>query len=710
MRAARCFAAAAILAASPAAVTASSIRERFDGNVGEMVRGGCAGSGSDWERLREIADPGNGSLRSRGVENESCALLPGVRLRDGTVSVRFRLASGKAGLALRHRDPDHYVGVYLDAELGLVSAVEWDGTASKALGSGLVGAPPADRHVTLTAALRGRALSVFLDGQRILTGTGLSPAEGEAGVLAGPLAAAEFDEAEASAWGEEDALVITPAFVPDLRVGREAGIQLACRGVDASLPDAPECRFSIDRAKLPPGLRLGGSGTISGSPREPGDVTVEVVARAAKGGFEGRRALRLSVDAVSWPRFPLDPETGEEPSLAVLYTSDDIGQSIVLSTLGEPDDALFRMHADHPRLRMMLMACPANRYISDKSVLEFPRGVETWRALALDPRYDWVDLGGHGYTHSPPDDSNVDHHEFDPAQSGCSVDHAVTADRAYCERQMSSARAVFRKLGIPDAGVFVFRFPGAVDNPEALRALRAAGFLAVLGRSHPGERGREWWRPAAGGGEILEIEDSMLVSAFARDEELERELSGGMLAPSAVVSSPRFQEAVDRGLAYAGRIEKGGGILNLADHFWETFERIGGAEPRYLVLDAVLDRIESTRAGRLWQPGAGELAQWLEARRSAEVSWKAASSGVEVALEPPAAWSELGLPGLERASLRVALPAGAAAPASVRIREGDAPERELAASSYRRDGGDLLVSFPFRGPVRLRIALGEARK
>lgn len=675
----------------------------FDGSVATPVTAGCAGSPSDWLRVRDTADPRNGTLRSAGVENESCVLLPGGRLRDGTVSVRLRLEEERAGLALRHRDPNHYIGIYLEPASGIVTALEWDGQRSRSLGTALFDSPPGGEFMTLTAVLKGGRVAVLQDGRQILAASGATETGGESGLLAGPLAVAEFDEAGVEAWPPGRALLVTPAFAPELRVGREAGWSLGCVVVGEASTAGPACEFTLESGALPPGMALEEDGLLGGIPDRPGRFTA--VVRATSGtALSAARTLRFDVTGHAWPRFPVDGKSGEEPTLAVLYTPDDIGQTIAMSTLGEPGDVIFRMHADHPALKIMLMSCPANRYISEKPVTEWPRGKAVWQRLALDPGYAWVDLGGHGYTHSPPGDTNKDHHEFDPRQSGCNIDHATVADPDYCDRQMSAARAIYRELGIPDQSVYVFRFPGAVDNPEALRAMRAAGFLAVLGRRHRDEAGREWWIPDSDGGEILEIEDTMLNAVFAESAALEERLAAGTLAPEAVTRSPDFREAVKRGVEYAAEVEGQGGILNLVDHFWETFKEIGGAQPRYLVLDAVLDAIEAGHEGRIWHPRAGELAQWLEARRFAEVGWTGTPEGVVVTVTPPSAWTALGLPGLDRASLRIALPGKEDEVESVTLQEGSAPPRRLERRDHVRDGADLLVSFPFRGPVRIQVA------
>jgi hypothetical protein len=250
------------------------------------------------------------------------------------------------------------------------------------------------------------------------------------------------------------------------------------------------------------------------------------------------------------------------------------------------------------------------------------------------------------------------------------------------------------------------RFPGVEDSPHALRAAAEAGFVMIFGSRHLDEPGREWWISYPGG-EILEIENSSLLRAFARSEDLEAALRQGRLRPEDARAAPELRAAVQRGLAYVERVAAGGGILNLGDHWWETFEEIGGARPRHLVLDEVLREIEGRYGPRAWYPRARELAMWLEARRRAEAAWSEQDGGVLVRIEPPQRWRDLKLEGLENASIVIGLPAGWTGVGNVRIKEGrggPAAWRSLDPSRYWMEPRGLAVIVPLRGPIEIRAA------
>jgi hypothetical protein len=268
---------------------------------------------------------------------------------------------------------------------------------------------------------------------------------------------------------------------------------------------------------------------------------------------------------------------------------------------------------------------------------------------------------------------------------------------------MALAREAYRKAGIPDERVVVMRFPGVEDSAQALRAAAEAGFLAIFGSRHLDEPGREWWIPYPGGGQILEIENSSFLRSFARADDLEAGLKEGRIPPADAASSPEFQAAVKRGITYVERVAAGGGILNLTDHWWETFAEIGGIEPRYLVLDSVLSDIEARYGPRAWYPRARELAMWLEARREAPASWSERGGSVHVRLEPPPRWLELKLEGLDTASILLSLPPGWQGISSVRIKEGDGQWRSLDPSLYWLEPRGLAVTLPFHGPVEIEV-------
>lgn len=278
---------------------------------------------------------------------------------------------------------------------------------------------------------------------------------------------------------------------------------------------------------------------------------------------------------------------------------------------------------------------------------------------------------------------------------------------------LAAVRAGEPTGGLPD-GIRWPRFPfdpesrAGVDNPQALSAAIQTGFIAFFGRRHVEDAGHEWPITAAGGGEILEIEDSYLQSVFAPSEKLEKALESGALPPDQVEGSEEFKAAVQKGIRYADRIAAAGGILNLFNHYWETFAVFGGIQPRYLVLDAVLDAIDRRYSGLVWYPGARELALWLDARRRATVWKELKTSEMILTVEPPPRWRELKLTGIPTASLVVEVPEGWNGVRSVRIREEGARWESLDPQRWWTAPGGLALSFPLRGSVELRIRRGRA--
>jgi hypothetical protein len=244
-------------------------------------------------------------------------------------------------------------------------------------------------------------------------------------------------------------------------------------------------------------------------------------------------------------------------------------------------------------------------------------------------------------------------------------------------------------------------------SPAALEAALGAGFLAVLDSGHDDEPGLEWWTPAAGNQEVLHIRNANVLRAFALAKDLEESLASGRMTPADVPSSPEFAAAVARGVDLVSRVEATGGLLHMMDQWAEMFREIGGTRPRYLVLDAVLDEIESRYGPRAWYPTSRELVLWLDALRHARLSRQQQSGSVVVAVDPPPEWARRGLPGLDNVSLRIALPP-ATGIADVEIREADTAWRAMAPSSWWKAGEDAVVLFPLRGQVQLRIRFSRA--
>lgn len=343
---------------------------------------------------------------------------------------------------------------------------------------------------------------------------------------------------------------------------------------------------------------------------------------------------------------------------------------------------------------MTLTLCPENRYVRRVDGAVRRTSEQVWREIVSGPRLEWLELGGHGYAHSPDGDTNEDHHEFSITESGCNVDHAALGDRRYCERRFALARESMERAGVPQGALAVMRFPGVDDSPEARRAAAREGYLALLGSRHLDEPGRAWWT-AYPGGEILEIQNLAFDRAFARSEELERALAEGSVRPDALRGSAPFEAALAKGRALVRRLETQGGIVNLSGHWWETFESVAGVMPRYLLLDTWLSELP---AETVWWPSARELALWLELRRRAVVTWSRENHRVEIRLTAPPGWR----PPAEgfRASIVALVPGGEAI---VEVRRDGRP---LPRDSWWQDGGKVIVVFPMAETVRLSLLQG----
>jgi len=611
----------------------------------------------------------------------------------GLVAATVTHEEGVAGLVAQYSGPGEYLRFELDLASSRASVVRFAGGSRQVERGASVPFRQNGRH-RLVGVFDASGADLFVDGERLLHLPSPGPVEGRVGLLAGRGAQAEFDDVGFSS--VDDAAPRVDPFSPGrAAVGAPYGITLGCLN--------GACEFRARPADLPPGLALQRDGRLSGRPRRPGTYRFDVTARLKDTGATAQVRLTLGIDAVSWPRFPVDVASRSIPRLAVLYTPDDIGSTVSLDKLGRPDRLLYRLHRDHPLIKVTVMACPANRYLGGAGpVTGAPEAAAAWRALALDPALDWIDLGGHGYTHSPDGDENLNHHEFSTMQTGCNVDHSRLGSARYCRRQIALSRGAFRALGLAEDLVAVMRFPGVVDSPEALKAAGEAGFLAILGSRHLSEAGREWWVPHPGG-EILEIENSGLTHCFSRSKSLETALGQGALTAASLATDRRFLDEVKRGRDYVDLVATQGGILNLFDHYWETFQAFGGVPSRYLVLDAVLSDIESRYAGMVWYPSARDLAVWLDVRRHAGVEWREIDQGLLLALRPPPAWKQFRLSGLGRATLIARLPVGFTGVSQVDIKTDGGAFEPLAPSRWWLGPDGIVVNFPFQGGLQLLI-------
>ena len=404
-----------------------------------------------------------------------------------------------------------------------------------------------------------------------------------------------------------------------------------------------------------------------------------------------------------WPRFPFASDTHVERELAVLYTTDGLGPNTTLADLGYPGRKIFRLHEDHPDLHVVLTSCPASRYSGGRPVDPATEAGQSWRMLAMDTRFAWIELANQGYSHAPDDDSNLNHHEFSIRQTGCNIDHTRLGTAGYCRDRFRLAREAYRRLGIPDTKVSLVRFPGGEDSPAALQAALEAGFVGVL-RSGQGERPGGDARLPSGGSDILEIRSTKLMSSFARSEELETALMQDRIEPAGLADSAEFKAAVRRGESLAEKTAADGGILNLSDQWRETFAIIGGVAPRYLLLDAVLDAIEKRHGPRVWYPAGRELALWLDARRNTKTSLVTDAGALLIHLEVPGSWAVFAPDGMTDASIVVPLPDGWVS-WRVRVRQGAEQSgwQDLEAGRSWRHPRGLALAFSLGAMTTIRI-------
>jgi hypothetical protein len=656
----------------------------------DRLKPGCGGSAVDYWVARQVEDLRQPAIQWRGSENESCLVSSSV-WRDGVASARVAPRGEAAGFALRYLDAERYIGVYVDLRAGLASAKEWNGDDGRVLASVAFDPPRRVRAPRVTAAAVGDRVVLYVEGRRVLDAKGATPRAGAVALLAAPLCEAEVDQAATLPLASEAAAFVEPLVLPDTVVGGEVDVTPVCHQPIRPEDEQRPCHWSAE-GTLPSGIGLSAAGRLMGSPREAGIFGVRLTVVTAEWEYPTRQTLSLRVDGATWPRFPVDPATRRDRTLAVLYTPDDIGPNITWEKLGRPEGGLFRLHREHPNLRVTLMLCPENRYISPPAADARASAEKVWRDIVTDPNLSWLELGGHGYAHSPDDDVDLHHDEFSTEQSGCNVDHAALGERGYCERRFAQARASMRRAGIPDEALTVMRFPGLADSPEALRAAARDGYLAIFGSRHQQQAGRPWWTPLPDGGEVLEIQNVPVQRALLASEELEQGLENGSIDPATVRDSAPFREALDKGRTLLRRLEAQGGLVNLFDHWWENAKEVAGVRPREMLLDAWLRELP---AERVWWPSSRALVSWIQLQRFARFSWRARKDRVEVVVEPPRPWRPPA-EGLE-VSLVVHVP-GHAAVAEVLV-DGD----PLPRSRWWDDRGRVVLAFPLRDRTRLTL-------
>lgn len=385
---------------------------------------------------------------------------------------------------------------------------------------------------------------------------------------------------------------------------------------------------------------------------------------------------------VELPRFQHNTEKRVIRRLAVLYSPDDISASTTLSELGYPNRFLFLLHQEHPQLKITMQTVPANRYIAEpfrdvNTIMEQSfQGIccrTLWRMIMDDPLLNtWMELGNHGYSHSPPNDSNLDHHEFSATQNGCNFNHNQANDLNYCKERFRLARAAYQQIGLDNNKIIVMRFPGFATTDAGLRALLDNGFIAFFGN---GGCGQEKWIPLSDGREILNIPSTSL-SAF-------------------------YNGQVDN--AYLDDCVRQGGLINFFDHWWDLFKTDeNGTNHNYQIVSANLRYLEQTYSDQVWWPFGSELALWLQFKRNAIINWETTDDHLKISAVASSwnpDWREINI------SYSITLLP------QVRVRKIEYSSgitwHELNPSMYWQEGSNVYLNVPFTGNVTVDLSLSK---
>jgi len=379
-------------------------------------------------------------------------------------------------------------------------------------------------------------------------------------------------------------------------------------------------------------------------------------------------------ERVILPRFPHDTEHHSQRILAVFYTPDDIDARTTLADLGHPDRKLFLLHREFPELKMTMQSIPASRYIPDEADrrVHYSRKnrlypelccSRLWQAIAGGPEFDgWMELGNHGYSHAPPDDPDIDHHEFDAPQNPRAVDYN------FCRSRFELARGAYRALGIGDGQVLVMRFPGQNYTDAALRAVLDTGFIAFFGREK--RHYREKWVRLSDGREILNIPSGVRLQSYYQGRLGYRELD---------------------------RIAERGGLVNLFDHWWEMFRPRAGGGTNYAATRDLLAYLKRRYPDRIWWPFSSQLALWLHFQHRASFTWREEDGSffMEARLDGwRPEWPEIEVSFTVKHLPEIM---------GVRYDGGQGRWRELPPAKYWQQDSTLYLNVPFRGQVRLAI-------
>ena len=380
------------------------------------------------------------------------------------------------------------------------------------------------------------------------------------------------------------------------------------------------------------------------------------------------------------PRFPHNTEQHTLREAAIFYSPDDVSAPTKLTELGYPDQNLFLLHKEHPQLKITMQTVPANRYVEEpyqdiSTIIELDQGVccrSLWKMIETDILFtSWMELGNHGYSHSPPGDSELDHHEFSATQVGCNINHHQADNLSYCNQRFQLARQAYQQIGLNNDRIVVMRFPGFAKTDAALRALLDNGFVAYFG----GEAcGRENWNKLSDGREILEIPSISLYDFYRGQRET----------------------------SFIDSCIQQGGVINFFDHWWDMFQ----AEPEshtlhYTTASTILTYIEEKYGTKAWWPFGSELALWFYFQRQAKIDWKM-TQGHFLIYTDVSGWNTNWRQIV--ASYSVTLPGNFHVNRIIYMSRSGSWQ-ELNFSQYWQDGDKIYFNVPFDGTITVDISL-----
>lgn len=408
--------------------------------------------------------------------------------------------------------------------------------------------------------------------------------------------------------------------------------------------------------------------------------------------------------AGSFPRFPHDASAKTLRDLMVFYTPDDISSNTSWQLIGFPDSGIFLLHKAFPKLKVTMQTVPENRYLGEipnRNIETDPIAAGVWRDLAGKAEFnDWMELGNHGYFHSPDGDPDPDHHEFNGAVN------AAAFDSAFCYGTFARARNTYSAIGLENGKISVMRFPGFHHTAMALRALADNGFLAYFSDSRTG---MESYVSLPGNREILSIPGFMLADYYD-PPDLVAGIVDGTIRMENIKASAAYRKALQRIRVAMDDLVQGGGVINLFDHWWEhSLHRINGVPYRFeLVLDAITD-FDRVYRDRVWWGFGSELARWSHFKRNVQVRLQADAGGIGLDFTQPAEWR---LPWAMEMGYTVTREGQADFPPVAGIAyttesEGLPVVHEVAANGYWTAGNRLHFNFPFAGSTKVRIDFTE---